>query len=89
MAEFAFAVDATPLINELNTKLQGKGHFVHEMHSLVKAFMRKLQFPLSQLENNTLILSISPNPERSHTISLSPPQVLIHVRSTASLHCEF
>ncbi|XP_070405899.1 general transcription factor II-I repeat domain-containing protein 2B-like [Nothobranchius furzeri] len=54
MADFAFAVDVTALMNELNTKLQGKGLFVHEMHSLVKAFMRKLQFLSSQLESNTL-----------------------------------
>ncbi|XP_061127419.1 general transcription factor II-I repeat domain-containing protein 2B-like [Syngnathus typhle] len=54
MADFAFAVDVTALMNELNTKLQGKGLFVHEMHSLVKAFMRKIQFISSQLESNTL-----------------------------------
>ncbi|XP_063732433.1 CCR4-NOT transcription complex subunit 7 isoform X1 [Eleginops maclovinus] len=54
MADFAFAVDVTALMNELNTKLQGKGLFVHEMHSLVKAFMRKMQFLSSQLESNTL-----------------------------------
>lgn len=54
MADFAFAVDVTTLMNELNTKLQGKGLFVHEMHSLVKAFMRKIQFLSSQLESNTL-----------------------------------
>ncbi|KAK2828937.1 hypothetical protein Q5P01_019971 [Channa striata] len=54
MADFAFAVDVTALMNELNTKLQGNGLFVHEMHSLVKAFMRKLQFLSSQLESNTL-----------------------------------
>lgn len=54
MADFAFAVDVTALMNELNTKLQGKGLFVHEMHSLVKAFTRKLQFLSSQLESNTL-----------------------------------
>jgi len=54
MADFAFAVDVTALMNELNTKLQGKGLSVHEMHSLVKAFMRKLQFLSSQLESKTL-----------------------------------
>ncbi|XP_034548006.1 general transcription factor II-I repeat domain-containing protein 2B-like [Notolabrus celidotus] len=54
MADFAFSVDVTALMNELNTKLQGKGLFVHEMHSLVKAFMTKIQFLSSQLESNTL-----------------------------------
>lgn len=41
-ADLAFAVDVTALMNELNTKLQGKDLFVHEMHNLVKAFIRKL-----------------------------------------------
>lgn len=44
MADLAFAIDVTALMNELNTKLQNKGLFAHEMYSLVKAFMRKLQF---------------------------------------------
>lgn len=66
MADFAFAVEVTVLMNELNTKLQDKGLFVHEMHSLVKAFMRKMQFLSSHLERNT---HSQANPERSHTIN--------------------
>ncbi|XP_069792420.1 general transcription factor II-I repeat domain-containing protein 2B-like [Narcine bancroftii] len=54
MADLVFAVDVTTLMKELNTKLQHWGLFVHEMYSLVKAFMRKLQFLSSQLESNTL-----------------------------------
>lgn len=44
MADLAFAVDATALMNELNTKLQCKGLFAHEMDRLVKTFMGKWQF---------------------------------------------
>lgn len=39
-ADLAFAVYATPL----NTKLQGRGLFAHELHSPMKAFIRRLQF---------------------------------------------
>ncbi|KAJ8402293.1 hypothetical protein AAFF_G00371580 [Aldrovandia affinis] len=54
MADLAFAVDVTALMTALNTKLQDKGLFVHEMHDLVKAFMMKLQFLSRQLESNNL-----------------------------------
>ncbi|KAM4043630.1 general transcription factor II-I repeat domain-containing protein 2B-like [Anomaloglossus baeobatrachus] len=54
MADLAFAVDVTTLMNELNTKLQGKGLFAHEMFSLVTAFMRKLKFLSSQLKGKIL-----------------------------------
>lgn len=74
MADFAFAVDVTALMNELNTKLQGKGLFVLEMHSLVKAFMRKLQFLSSQLESNTLthmqtLKDVTPSADHLHRYS--------------------
>ena len=54
VADLAFAIDVTALMNEQNTKLQGKDLYAHEVHSLVKAFMRKLQFLPRQLEGNTL-----------------------------------
>ena len=51
IADLAFAIDVTVLMNNLNTKLQGKGRFVHETRNLVKVFMRKLYFLSNQLEN--------------------------------------
>ena len=74
MADFAFAVDVTPLMNELNTKLQGKDLFVHKMHSLVKAFMRKMQFLSNQLESNILthmqtLKEVTPSADHLHRYS--------------------
>uniref|UniRef100_A0A8C5LJG6 SPIN-DOC-like zinc-finger domain-containing protein n=1 Tax=Leptobrachium leishanense TaxID=445787 RepID=A0A8C5LJG6_9ANUR len=84
MVDFGFAVDVTALMNELNTKLQCKGLFVHEMYSLVKAFMRKLQFLSSQMEDN--ILTHLP------TLKESRPSA-VHLRRYSSmlgaLHGEF
>ena len=54
MADLAFAVDVTALMNKVNTKLQGKGLFAYEMQSLMKAFKRKLQFLSSQFEGDTI-----------------------------------
>ncbi|KAK3600630.1 hypothetical protein CHS0354_031544 [Potamilus streckersoni] len=39
-------------MNELNTRLQGKGNFVHEMYSTVKAFRVKLKLFSRQLGQN-------------------------------------
>lgn len=80
----AFSVDVTGLMNELNTKLQGKGLFVHEMYNLVKAFMKKLEFLSGQLEGNIL----------THMPTLKealPTQTQLHKYSTmlGALHVEF
>ena len=54
IADFAFGVDVTALMNELNTKLQDKELFVHDMYSLAKAFVRKIEFLSGQLNVDNL-----------------------------------
>ena len=41
--DLAFLVDLTMHFNDLNTKLQGQGQFVHHLYSHVKTFQKKLQ----------------------------------------------
>ena len=52
LSDLAFAVDLFEHMNELNTKLQGKGTFAHEMYSTVKAFRVKLKLFSRQLSQN-------------------------------------
>ena len=52
LADLAFAVDLFDHMNELNTRLQGKGNFAHEMYSTVKAFRVKLKLFSCQLSKN-------------------------------------
>uniref|UniRef100_H2YX15 DUF4371 domain-containing protein n=1 Tax=Ciona savignyi TaxID=51511 RepID=H2YX15_CIOSA len=52
LSDLAFAVDLFEHMNELNTKLQGKGTFAHEMYSTVKAFRVKLKLFSRQLTQN-------------------------------------
>lgn len=51
MSDFAFGVDITSHLNELNLKLQGKNKLIHELLGSVNAFQQKLnlwQLQLSQ-----------------------------------------
>ena len=52
LSDLAFAVDLFEHMNELNTRLQGKGTFAHEMYSTVKAFRVKLKLFSRQLSQN-------------------------------------
>ena len=47
-------MDVTALMKKLNVKLQCEGIFVHEMYSVVKTFMKKLQLLSSQIKENIL-----------------------------------
>ncbi|CAM2100319.1 unnamed protein product [Caretta caretta] len=51
LSDFAFAMDVTGHTNELNSKLQGKGLFAHDMYSFVKSFMTKLLLFSCQIGN--------------------------------------
>ena len=42
LGDFAFPADIMQKMNELNTKLQGKGVFAHDLHLEVKSFQTKL-----------------------------------------------
>lgn len=52
VADLGFAVNVTTLMNELIVKLQNKGLFVHNMYSVVKAFMRNMELLSSQVKDN-------------------------------------
>lgn len=83
-ADLAFAVDVTTLMNELNTKLQAKGLFAHEMFSLVTAFMTKLNFLSSQLKGK--ILTHMPTLKE---VTLSADHLDKYSSMFAALHDEF
>ena len=53
LCDFAFAVDILSHMNELNTKLQGKDQFVHDMYTNVRAFKSKLTLFSRQISNKS------------------------------------
>jgi hypothetical protein len=64
LSDFAFTMDIMVLMNELNSKLQGKGLFALQMYNLVKAFNGSLLLLTRQVEAN--------NHPPSDTTSLFP-----------------
>ncbi|XP_076645577.1 general transcription factor II-I repeat domain-containing protein 2-like [Halictus rubicundus] len=55
MCDFAFCVDITQHLNELNIKLQGKNKLVTEMFDKIKAFEQKLKIWNQQLKSNSTV----------------------------------
>lgn len=55
VCDFAFAVDIMQKLNELNTKLQGKGLFAHELYLEVKVFQSKLKLLAKQLNEQNFV----------------------------------
>ncbi|VEN48298.1 unnamed protein product [Callosobruchus maculatus] len=54
VSDFAFLVDITSHLNEVNTSLQGKDHLINNLHDLVSAFQMKLGLWEQQLGTNNL-----------------------------------
>ncbi|GFG37021.1 hypothetical protein Cfor_05726 [Coptotermes formosanus] len=55
MCDFAFIVDITIHLNELNTRLHGKGQLINSTSDHVEAFKMKLRLWESQLKNNNFV----------------------------------
>ncbi|XP_071059504.1 general transcription factor II-I repeat domain-containing protein 2B-like [Pseudochaenichthys georgianus] len=97
MADLTVAVDVTAMMNALNTQLQGKGLFAHEMHSHVKAFMTKLQLISRQLGSNNLehmktLKEVKPSADHRHSVDSAPTDVqleLIDLQSDSLLKEHF
>ena len=71
----AFLVDLTMHFNDLNTKLQRQGQFVHHLYSHVKTFQSKLQLWEKQLRNDNTYHS-------RHWLAVANQNVLLMLMSS-------
>ena len=69
MSDFAFAVDIMEYMNELNTNLQGKDIFAHDMHAKVGAFKRKLLLIYEGMRKEIVV--ICPHSNRQEFLVIS------------------
>ncbi|KII73335.1 General transcription factor II-I repeat domain-containing protein 2 [Thelohanellus kitauei] len=78
LSDLAFALDLFEHMEELNTKLQGNGVFVHEMYYVVKAVQVKLKLFSNQISQKitthfptleTMALQIASTKKYTNTIS--------------------
>ena len=51
MSDFGFLIDITGPLNELNKKLQGREHLIHQLFQLIYSFEMKLRLWEDQLRN--------------------------------------
>ncbi|XP_063989608.1 general transcription factor II-I repeat domain-containing protein 2-like [Diachasmimorpha longicaudata] len=65
VSDFAFLVDITSHLNELNTRLQGKDQLINDMYDLISAFQMKLELWEQQLrtKNFTHFPTLSEQPD--------------------------
>ena len=55
IGKFAFLVDITTHVNELNSRLQRKGQLIHSMFDHVNAFAMKLTLWEKQMKNKNFV----------------------------------
>ena len=77
--DLAFLVDFTSYLNELNSKLQGKDQFVHQLYSHIRTFQNKIQLWEKQLRSgNTFHFPTLANHCKADCTSYADELVLIH-----------
>ena len=55
MCDFAFLVDITQHLNDLNIELRGKDQFIHSLFDKIKAFESKLKIWNNHLLSNSTL----------------------------------
>lgn len=77
--DLAFLVDLASYLNDLNSKLQGEGQFIHQSYSHIKTFQNKIQLWERQLRNgNTFHFPTLANHATSDYTSLANELILIN-----------
>ncbi|XP_006030981.1 general transcription factor II-I repeat domain-containing protein 2-like [Alligator sinensis] len=84
LSDFAFAIDVTGYMNDLNSRLQEKGLFAHELHSNIKSFMMKLLLFARQIGNKDF--SHFPTLQQ---VTVSDQNLKKYVSLLVDLHAEF
>ena len=69
----------TSYLNDLNTKLQGEGQFIHQSYNHIKTFQNKIQLWERQLRHgNTFHFSTMANHSRRDCVSYADELMLIN-----------
>ena len=77
--DLAFLVDLTSYLNDLNSKLQGQGQFIHQLYSHIKTFQNKIQLWERQLRNgNTFHFPTLANHGKTDCTSYADELILIN-----------
>ena len=85
ITDFAFFVDLSGHLNDLNLNLQGEGRLVTQMYDSVQGFSRKLQLWIDQIESGNFAHFPLLSERREHALS----RCLTYKRVLTDLNLEF